>query len=97
MKLPEVLPPVEYRNTASRVVSPGAIPLVLLAAYLLCVGARLVGWWVLALLAAGLAAGGIRILFVSRRSRKPVLDLGASMVAPTSASASADKERSDPR
>jgi hypothetical protein len=88
---------VEYRNTASRVVSPGAIPLVLLAAYLMFVGARLVGWWVLVPLAAGLAAGGIRILFLSRRSTKPVLDLKASTGAPTSASVSADKRHIDPR
>src|SRR5476651_2296297 len=97
MKQPEDLPPVEYRNTASRVPSPGVIPLVLLAAYLLFAGARLVGWWVLALIAAGLAAGGIRFLFLRHRRTRSVLNLVASTEVPRPTSVSPDQGRIDPR
>ena len=95
MKQPEVLPQVEYRNTASRVPSPGVIPLVLLAAYLLFMGARLAGWWVLAPIAAGLAAGGVRILVLRRRSARLILNLEANTEGPEPTSP--DPGRNDPR
>lgn len=97
MKQPERLPQVEYRNTASRVVSPGGIPLILLAAYLAFVGAKLAGWWVLAPLAVGLAAGAVRVAFLSRRSTRSVLNLNADTEGPTPASVPPFKERIGPR